>query len=353
MKPHLEVLAAGAMTTVQDLGRIGAQALGVPVSGALDRDALRLANALVGNDEAAGCLEIRLFGPTLRVVARSVRIALTGTEETVFEVRGAETTRSIGSGQSITLEEGQEFRIGALRDTATAYLAVAGGFDLPLFLGSQSTYTPGAFGGFNGRPLKDGDALALNNETAPAGRDLKVTTPIEGDKGDTLRVVLGPQDDYFNENGLSTFLSEHYQVSDQMSRMGIRLLGEQIEHAAGHDIPSDGVVTGAIQVPGNGLPIILLADRQTTGGYPKIASVISADLPKLARLRPGDQIQFQAIDVVEAEAIRREDEARFQDVIRHLAPAGPTEIDTATLLQANLISGVVSAREPDEALAPG
>ena len=343
MSAHVEVLAPGAMTTVQDLGRFGAQALGVPVSGALDRDALRLANALVGNAEGTACLEIRLFGPTLRVKAQSIRVALTGTE-TVIELLGQES-RTIAAGQSTTLTRDQEFRVGALRDTATAYLAVAGGFDLPEFLGSQSTYTPGGFGGLEGRPLVQGDTLPLSLASAPAVRDLKVTDGAAPQVQNTVRIVLGPQDDYFSENGRNTFLSTSYRVSDQMSRMGIRLLGEEVEHLAGHDIPSDGVVTGAIQVPGNGLPIILLADRQTTGGYPKIATVISADLPRLAQLRPGDEIRFQTVTVAEAEAARRESETRLKRTVDQLAAVGAVQIDPATLMQVNLISGVVSAAD--------
>ncbi|MEM9358277.1 MAG: biotin-dependent carboxyltransferase family protein [Pseudomonadota bacterium] len=343
MSAHVEVLAPGAMTTVQDLGRFGAQALGVPVSGALDRDALRLANALVGNAAGMACLEIRLFGPTLRVKAESARIALTGTE-TVIELLGQDS-RMIAAGQSTTLKRDQEFRVGALRDTATAYLAVAGGFDLPEFLGSQSTYTPGGFGGLDGRPLAQGDALPLSLATAPAERDLKAPAGLEHQIQSSVRIVLGPQDDYFSENGRNTFLSTLYRVSDQMSRMGIRLLGEEVEHLAGHDIPSDGVVTGAIQVPGNGLPIILLADRQTTGGYPKIATVISADLPSLARLRPGDEIRFQTVTVAEAEAARRESEFQLKRMIDQLAPVGAVRIDPAMLMQVNLISGVVSAAD--------
>lgn len=343
MNPHLEVLAPGAMTTVQDLGRFGAQALGVPVSGALDRDALRLANALVGNEAGMACLEIRLFGPTLRVKADSVRVALTGTE-TAIELLGQEN-RTVAAGQSATLKRGQEFRVSALRDTATAYLAVACGFDLPEFLGSKSTYTPGGFGGLDGRPLAQGDTLPLSLASAPAGRDLKVQAAAEPHFQSTVRIVLGPQDDHFSEQGLATFLSKPYRVSDQMSRMGIRLLGEEVEHLAGHDIPSDGVVTGAIQVPGNGLPIILLADRQTTGGYPKIAAVISADLPSLARLRPGDEIRFQTVTVAEAEAARRDSEAQLKRMIDQLTAVGAVQIDPATLMQVNLISGVVSAAD--------
>ena len=343
MKPHLEVLAPGAMTTVQDLGRFGGQALGIPVSGALDCDMLRLANALVGNPQQVGCLELRFFGPSFRVRAESVRIALAGTEATI-ELFGEEK-KTIAAHCSVTLVKDQQFRVGTLRDTATAYLSVAGGFDFPGFLGSQSTYLAGAFGGMNGRALEAGDAIPLCLPSAPAGTELSIVAEKQPDLPGAMRVVLGPQADYFSERGLATFLSHRYRISDQISRMGVRLIGEEIEHAAGHDIPSDGVVTGAIQVPGNGLPIILLADRQTTGGYPKIATVISADLPRLAQLRPGDEIEFRAVDIEEAENIRRQSEARLLRMISLIKPACSLQFDRGILMQENLISGVTSGSD--------
>ena len=341
MATHLITEAPGAMTTVQDLGRVGSQALGIPVSGALDFEALRLANALVGNASGTGCLEIRFLGPTLRVQGESARVALFGSSVGI-ELLGPKEGM-VAPGQSVTLDHDQRFRIGTLRDSATAYLAVAGGFDLPDFFGSQSTYTPGVFGGFEGRAIRAGDVLPLNLVSAPVGPDLELVPEKIKRKDDAIRVVIGPQADYFHDKSIEGFLSSSYRVSDRISRMGLRLEGPPIKHSRGHDIPSDGVVTGSIQVPGNGLPIVLLADRQTTGGYPKIATVISADLPKLARVRPGAEIRFRKIEIGEAEQIRIQCEDGLLKRIGSMVPVGSHgQITLDALLHHNLISGVVS-----------
>ncbi len=343
MTPRLHIQSAGLMTTVQDMGRLGGQSLGIPVSGALDRIALRMANALVGNPHDMAGLEIRLLGPTIRVVGRPVQVALVGTAGPL-EILGPER-QLIPAGQSVTLVPDQVVRVGAVADSACCYLAVAGGFALPSVLGSLSTYVPAGLGGFKGRALQDGDDIALTaDQTLPPGEQA-LAQAFDYRENDPIRVVLGPQDDAFTASGIETFLESTYHVSSASDRMGLRPDGPSISHAAGHDIPSDGIVTGSVQVPGTGRPIILLADRQTTGGYPKIASVISADLPRVSRLLPGQTLTFAAVDVPTAEEIRRHQERDIESLLQGIRPVTASiESLQGILMQKNLISGIVDAR---------
>jgi len=342
MIPHLRVLTAGMFSTVQDLGRFGYQDIGIPVAGALDPIGLRMANALVGNPPNAGALEIRIVGPTFRVAAGSVRVALVGTE-TPFQIIGAGSWPPIAAGRSLRLRRGQVFQIGAVPDTSCCYLAVEGGFDLPASFGSLSTYARGGFGGFEGRPLREGDQLPLVNDEAPVRPELALPDTSCVDTKDPIRVVFGPQENYFTADGIRTFLESEFTISPNADRMGLRLDGPSLEHSIGYNIVSDGIVTGAIQVPGTGKPIVLLADHQTTGGYPKIATVISADLPRLGRMRPGRKLRFEAVSVAAAEQIRRNQERQVREALESIVPIDdPREPDTATLLSINLISGAVS-----------
>ncbi len=339
MTSALLVEQPGMMTTVQDLGRFGYQNLGVSVAGALDPVSLRLANALVGNEQGEAGLELRFLGPTLRVVNGPVRIALVGTDA-CLEVLEPEAF-SVAAGQSVLLEKDSLFRVGAIPDTSCCFLAVEGGLDLPLVLGSRATHQPSGLGGFQGRALAQGDQLDLRADTVADRSERELAELPIGESGDAIRVVLGPQDMHFTNEAIETLLSNAYQISQQSSRMALRLDGPRLEHRAGHDIASDGIVTGAIQVPGTGQPIALLPDRQTTGGYPKIATVISADLPKLGRLRPGDAVRFNAVDVVAAEAIRRDHERSLMDAIDAIrdVSVGPREL-ARRLMRENLISGI-------------
>jgi biotin-dependent carboxylase-like uncharacterized protein len=233
--------------------------------------------------------------------------------------------------------------------SSTAYLAVAGGFVLPAFMGSLSTYTRAGVGGFDGRKLTAGDNLLLTLDHAPAGDERKLGAPFDYGGG-PLRIVWGPQEDYFSEVGRRTFIESEYRVSKEADRMGIRFEGPTIEHAVavekgGADIISDGIAPGAIQVPGAGLPIVLLSDRQTVGGYPKIATVASVDLPRLGRLLPGQTVRFAPVTVEEAEALRRDQEKRLQRAIAAFETARPAGgIDLARLYEENLIDGIVYER---------
>jgi biotin-dependent carboxylase-like uncharacterized protein len=290
-----EVAQPGPLTTIQDQGRYGYQQYGVPPSGAADSYASRLANILIGNDESAACLEITLLGLRLKTLVDTM-IAITGAD------LGAVLNHDpLPQWQTVAIHSGDTVSFPRLRNGSRAYLAVAGGFAAPVVMGSAATYTRAGIGGLEGRSLRTGDHLytsepthAIKERKAPDEYIPEYVRQVE------LRVVLGPQDDYFTGPGIDTFLSSQYTVSTRADRMGYRLDGPRIKHRRGADIVSDGIPLGAVQVPGDGLPIILLADRQTTGGYTKIATVISVDIPKIAQAKPGDIVQFQQVSQEEA-----------------------------------------------------
>ena len=316
MMPALEVIAPGLHTTVQDRGRFGYQEIGVPASGPLDRISMRLANALVGNPPATPVFEMLLQGPTLKVMAESVRIALVGCNAGI-EIRSG-AARIVPAGRSVRLARDEVFRIGALRDSVCAYLAIEGGTDVPMVLGSASTYVRGAIGGLQGRRLQAGDIVPLKLAGVNVRAEYALPRPLDLALDQPIRVVLGPQDDYFTDGAVKTFLSSDYTVSPQADRMGYRLAGPVLAHAKSYDIVSDGIVVGAIQVPGSGLPIVLMVDHQTIGGYPKIATVISADIPVVGRRKPGRPIRFVAVSVREAELLRKEQEAAISEFISRI-----------------------------------
>ncbi len=341
MNGHLLVVAPGLHSTVQDLGRFGYQAYGVPVAGALDPVGLRMANVVAGNGEGMGALEFLYSGPTLEVAAAAVRLA--GSAE--IEIL-SDPPRRIPPWQSVRLLRGVRFRPGALpkapRGSVCGYLAVEGGFAIAPVLGSQSTYVRGRIGGLEGRPLRAGDRLALALDRPGERGEVCLAAPPDLAPPARLRVVLGPQDDHFTQAALDAFLNQPFTVTPEADRMGLRLSGPRLDHACGFNIVSDGIATGAIQVPGSGQPIVLLADHQTTGGYPKIATVISADLPAAGRLQPGDEIGFAAVSVAEAQAARRSLEAELGRRMRGLVAAHtPAVLNRAALYGDNLISGVV------------
>jgi biotin-dependent carboxylase-like uncharacterized protein len=343
MTPTLTVIHPGLFTTVQDFGRFGQQRLGIPVSGALDPVSLRLANLLVGNPPQMGGLEMAYQGATLRLDADSARLAFVG-GQAVLDVASEGRRFHAPEGQSFRIMRGDTVRVGAL--DPIGYLAVSGGLALDPFLGSQSTYARAGLGGFQGRALRPGDQLPLCRDDADEATEqrlagVSLTAPTR------LRVVLGPQDDYFTDAAIETFLSAPFQIGPESDRMGMRLVGPNLAHARGFDIVSDGIAPGALQVPGTGQPILLLADRQTTGGYPKIATVISADLPGAGRLKPGAVVHFSAVSIDEAQAEARLFRRWLDGLGQYLVPLATT-IDPGRLMAANLVSGVVDAHAADE-----
>jgi antagonist of KipI len=295
----LVVVDPGLLTTVQDLGRFGHQRVGVPPSGPMDRAAFLVANRLVGNPDAAAALECTIKGPRLEVRQAAV-IAVTGAPMG-FTVNGEEAP----SWTAVGVRPGDVLGFQMASAGCRAYLAVAGGIDVPLALGSRSTYLRGRLGGLGGRALQKGDILPVGPPAPGAGREgrtvraaLRPAYPAERE----CRVILGPQDDRFTAEGIRAFLEGPYAVTPQADRMGYRLKGPAITHARGHDIVSDGIPLGGIQVPGEGQPIVLLVDRQTTGGYTKIATVIGVDIGAIGQTRPGQRIRFRRVTLEEAHA---------------------------------------------------
>ena len=344
MSGGLKVLAPGLHTTVQDLGRPGYQAIGVPVSGALDGFSLRLANALVGNALGAPALEVLLSGPTFEVAADAVRVALVGAGASL--AIGAKESRILAAGQSLILSRGEMFEAVIGRQSASCYLAVEGGIAVPPTLGSASTYVRAAIGGIEGRALRRDDFVPLAIARPSERAELRLPSPMSATGDHPIRVVLGPQQDYFTDEAIAALLGAEFRISPSADRMGMRLDGPLLRHRSGWDIVSDAIATGAIQVPGSGQPIVLLADHQTTGGYPKIATVVSADLPLLGRRRPGDALRFTAVTIEAAEELCRVAERRLAELSAGLESVADREgVDLGSLYGGNLISGVVTGLE--------
>jgi 5-oxoprolinase (ATP-hydrolysing) subunit C len=323
----LRVIARGFSSTVQDRGRAGWLRFGVPSSGALDPRALAIANCLVGNGAGEGALELTLIGGAFAVEGGAVRIAVAGADM-AMTIDGA----AASPGRSHTLAPGSVLRLGTARQGLRAYLAVAGGFVAAPRFGSVATHVRSGIG----RALAEGDVLPLAG-AAPEGPEQRLTAP-PPPVHPRVRVVLGPQDDHFSKGAIDALLGGDYRVTQDADRMGLRLEGPPLAHAGGFNIISDAIAPGSIQVPGSGQPIILLADRQTTGGYPKIATVISADLPALGQARPGDVLRFEPVSFEAAVAARRVFKDWFDAL--PLRVVSVSRLDSEGLLGANLISGV-------------
>ncbi len=303
----IRVFSPGLLTTVQDLGRPGLGALGVPPGGAADAHALRLGNLLLGNDEGAAALELTLAGP-----------ALCFEEDALVAFAGAPFAatldgRDVVPWSVVEVPAGGRLVVGRALSGARGYLCVRGGIDVPRLLGSRSTDVATGFGGFGGRAVATGDLLAVAGaEGAPRGRRVDAVAARWNGPRRLVRVTPGPQEAWFAPEALSAFLSRRFRVSASSSRTGVRLEGEPLA-APGRSLVTEGVVAGAVQVPAGGLPIVLLVEHPSTGGYPKIANVISADLSALAQLRPGDEVRFAPVSFEEARRLLLEREARLAD----------------------------------------
>ena len=289
----ITVLNPGMLTTVQDMGRIGYQQFGVPVSGVIDPRAASIANILVGNDENEAVLECTMLGPHLQFNTANC-IAITG-----GDLGATLDGQPIATYRAIKVEAGQVLRFTAPMKGCRAFIAFSGGLDIPVVMGSRSTYMKAKIGGFEGRKLQKEDVIGFR---APKDTlkniNMRAMAPEFIQRAEyTVHVVMGPQDDYFTDEGINTFLSEVYTVTPEFDRMGCRLDGAIIAHKEGGDIISDGISFGAIQVPSAGKPILMLSDRQTTGGYTKIANVITVDFRILAQLKAGDKIRFEKVSV--------------------------------------------------------
>ena len=304
------ILDPGPQTTVQDLGRTGQMRYGIPPSGPIDRFAFVVANRLVGNADAAAALECTLLGPRFEVDTPGA-IAVTGADMPV-SVNGAEGPRWA----TIALKAGDVVKLGAARTGVRAYVAFSGGLDVPLVLGSRSTYIRGRLGGIDGRALRKGDRLRVFPSDAAGPRRVERRAIPDYSGEPAIRVVLGPQADRFTDAGISALLGGPYEVLPQSDRMGARLRGSRVEHARGHDIISDGIALGSVQVPGDGQPIVLLVDRQSTGGYTKVATVCSCDVGRVGQARPGQSLRFHAVGVAEAHRLLRESDAVLRAAVK-------------------------------------
>lgn len=338
---ELSVKACGPMTSLQDRGRLGFQHFGVSPSGAMDLRALAVANALVGNAPETAAIEFMNLGGAFTCTGGDLRLAVAGAG-CALSIDGT----PVPPQTSTLLKEGQTLQVGHARTGTFAYLAVAGGFAVAPQLGSLSLHLRSRLGGLKGAPLQAGDHLPCRAD-AQAGEPMQLPGEIPEESG-PIRIMLGPQDDYFTEDAIRTLLDSEFTISPQADRMGFQLTGPRLEHAKGFNIVSDGIVDGHIQVPGSGQPIVLMRDRQTTGGYPKIATIISADLGRFAQLRPGSSVRFQTVSREEAVAAARRQRDWIATLPQALAPLR-FGLTTEHLLSTNLIGGMVDALAPKAA----
>ena len=306
----IDVINGGILTTIQDSGRYGYQELGIPTSGVMDDYNYRLANILVGNKLDEAVFEMTFFGPTLKFNENLI-IAITGSNMNP-KINGELAPMY----ETIKVKKGDTLQFGKVNEGIRSYLAFGGSIDVPVVNGSKSTHIKTKMGGIEGRALKAKDEINIKKSKEETMRKIPEKYIPKISHCNILRVVLGPQDDYFTEKGIhDLFRSGGYQVTKDFDRMGIRLKGTAIEHKETADIISDGTTFGSIQVPANGQPIILVADRQTTGGYTKIGNVITADLHKLAQMTFLDKVLFQEIKIEEAQKLAIDYKNKF-DLIK-------------------------------------
>ena len=330
------MLRVGPGATIQDGGRHGYQRYGVTPAGPMDWVAFRTANSALGNERAAA-VEVSVGG--LEVICEGAPLALTfAGGDFVWRRNGVLLSKAA----RLLLEPGKTLAARAGDSGAFAYLAVKGGFETPVTMGSRATHVRSAMGGIEGRMLRAGDVLPAASTERPDGANFEamIDAPWLAREPDPFRVVLGPQDDYFTVETLSAFFEGRFTLTPMADRMAYRLKGPEIPHARGYDIVSDGVALGAIQIAGDKKPLILMADRQPTGGYPKLGHVSRADIGRLAQMRPGETCGFRAASVAEARAalLLREDEiATTQQRLHPLR----RELTSESLFEANLIGGVV------------
>ena len=331
--PKLVVTSIGPASSVQDAGRPGAQRYGLPPSGVMDRLSLAAANVLVGNAPMAAAIELGPFGAAFTARGGPVRVALSGAQ------RNADIAKhSVASDTSVTIADGETLTLGFARNGCFSYLAIEGGIVGEAVFGSLSVNARAGLGSPYPRPLQAGDELEV--AAASDMTERRIELPAVSDA--PIRVVLGPQDDEFSDDAKALFLRSEWKISATSDRMGYRLEGPVIRHLHGHNIVSDGTMNGSIQVPGNGQPIVLMPDRGTTGGYPKIATVISADFGRFAQISAGRSFHFKAVSMAEAQAEAR----KFAGLLRSLPErlrADGAEFNIEALADANVAGHAVSA----------
>ncbi|MGP9810736.1 biotin-dependent carboxyltransferase family protein [Rhodopseudomonas sp. NSM] len=329
----LAIDSVGPATSVQDAGRHGAQRYGLTPSGAMDRLSLAAANVLVGNDAFAAAIELGPLGASFTARDGAVRLALAGAERSATI-----GDRAIALNESFLLADSETLTVGIARSQVFSYLAIAGGIDGEPMFGSLAVNARAGLGSPYPRPLQSGDVIPARPAMPAPERRLDLPKPPDG----PIRVVLGPQDDEFGD-AVAAFLDGEWKVSATSDRMGYRLEGPEIRHLHGHNIVSDGTVDGSIQVPGNGQPIVLMPDRGTSGGYPKIATVITADLGRLAQLQPGRPFHFIGVGMDEAQAAYRAMAGLIRALPDRIVDAQHMALDLDALLTANVAGAVTNA----------
>ena len=331
--PKLVIASIGPASSIQDGGRPGSQRYGLVPSGAMDRLALAAANTLVGNAAFAAAIEIGPFGASFTARGGPVRVALAGAQRHADIAK-----RPLAFDGSMTLADGETLTLGFARSGSFSYLAIEGGIPGEPMFGSLSVNARAGLGSPYPRPLQAGDELQV--AAASGAPERRIELPAVSDA--PIRVVFGPQDDEFSEEAKALFVGSDWKISATSDRMGYRLEGPVIKHLHGHNIVSDGTVNGSIQVPGNGQPIVLMPDRGTSGGYPKIATVISADFGRFAQISAGRSFRFKAVSMAEAQAEAK----RFAELLRTLPDrlrADGAEFNIEALADANVAGHAVSA----------
>jgi 5-oxoprolinase (ATP-hydrolysing) subunit C len=332
----LVVSSIGPASSVQDGGRHGVQRYGLTPSGAMDRLALAVANALVGNVPFAAAVEIGPFGAAFTARGGAVRIGLAGTSR-----NGDIDGRTVAFDTSTTLADGETLTLGFARGGSFSYLAIEGGIEGEPMFGSLAVNARTGLGSPYPRPLQAGDVLQTKVASDTAESRIELPAIATG----PIRVVLGPQDDEFSDEAKALFLDSEWKISAISDRMGYRLEGPVITHLHGHNIVSDGTVNGSIQVPGNGAPIVLMTDRGTSGGYPKIATVISADFGRFAQIPAGTGFRFKAVGMAEAQDAARQFAKLLHTLPDRLRPVEGFDLNIEALQHANVAGSAVSAVE--------
>jgi biotin-dependent carboxylase-like uncharacterized protein len=330
----LVISAIGPASSVQDGGRHGSQRYGLTPSGAMDRLALATANTLAGNPPFAAAIEIGPFGAAFTAREGAVRLALVGAPRNA-DIAG----RAVASDISMTLGDGETLTLGFARGGSFSYLAIEGAIAGEPMFGSLAVNARAGLGSPYPRPLQAGDELQTREPSGGTERRIDLPGPDNG----PIRVVMGPQDDEFDDATKNLLLNSEWKVSATSDRMGYRLEGPVAKHLHGHNIVSDGTVNGSIQVPGNGQPIVLMPDRGTTGGYPKIATVITADLGRFAQMPPGRGFRFKAVSMAEAQAEARKFAEMLRTLPDRIRDIESFDLNIAALQDANVAGAAVSA----------
>ncbi|HET7884601.1 MAG TPA: biotin-dependent carboxyltransferase family protein [Bradyrhizobium sp.] len=333
----LAIFSIGPASSVQDGGRFGAQRYGLTPSGAMDRLGLAAANCLVGNQQFAPAIEIGPYGATFKALGGAVRVAMSGAP------RGAELAgRTLAWNTSVTIADGEMLKLGMAQMGSFSYLAIEGGFKGEPMFGSYSVNARVGLGSPYPRPLQAGDELEV---AAIAGANPELRIDMPAAEAGPIRLTLGPQDDEFSEEAIRLFLDSDWKISATSDRMGYRLEGPVIKHLHGHNIVSDGTVNGSIQIPGTGQPIVLMSDRGTSGGYPKIATVISADFGRFAQIPAGSAFRFKAVTMEAAQAEARKFAELLRSLPERLGAIESFDLNVEALQDANVAGSAVSAMD--------